>query len=81
MAVVILGSYANRLNIRIYGLTQLYIYNGLATCFGACLDHHNLIVYNFKKKGKSLHKNAHFLYEISQLQIIQYSCQSLLISS
>jgi hypothetical protein len=81
MAVVILGRYANRLNIRIYSLTQLYIYNVLATCFDVYFDRHKLIVYNFKKKVKSRYKNARFLYEISQLQIIQYSCRSLLISS
>jgi len=81
MAVVILGRHANALNIPIYSLTQLYIYSGLATCFCAYLERHKLIVHNFKKKGKSRHKNAQLLYEISQLLIIQYSCQSLLISS
>jgi hypothetical protein len=81
MTAVIVGRYANRMNIRIYSLTQLYIYNELATCFGTSLDHHKLIVYNFKNKYESLHKSAYLLDETSQLQIIQCSCQSLLISS
>ena len=74
MEVVIIGRYAIRRNIRIYSLTQLYMYYGLATCFDAYLDHHKFIVYNFTNKGKNRHKNAYLFYEISQLQTIQYSC-------
>jgi len=59
MEVVIIGRYAVRLNIRIYSLTQLYKYYGLATCFDAYLDRHKVIVYNLKNKDKRRHKNSY----------------------
>jgi hypothetical protein len=30
--------------LQIFGLTQLYIYYDLATCFGPYLDHHKAVV-------------------------------------
>jgi hypothetical protein len=49
------------ISIRIFGLTQLYIYYGLATRFGPHVDHHWTMHTTLKNKGKSVHKNIQFI--------------------
>jgi len=64
-----------KINVPIFSLTKQYIYCSLAPCFGLYLDCHQatVLIWAFKNIGKSVDKNTHFVYKISQLQGINYS--------